>query len=52
MLTWALVIIGGGLVYLYKGILFRGLVIYFLVKGIRHAREIEQLRKEISLEAA
>jgi hypothetical protein len=33
--------------YIYKGIIVKGFIIYFLVTGIKHARETERLRKEM-----
>ena len=33
--------------YIIKGILIKGAIVYFLVTGIKHAKEAERLRKEL-----
>jgi len=33
--------------YIIKGILVKGAIVYFLVTGIKHAKEAERLRKEL-----
>ncbi|MBN8673049.1 MAG: hypothetical protein J0L56_02880 [Chitinophagales bacterium] len=44
---WIFTIIVIGPEQIYKGILVRGIIVYFLVTGIKHAKEAERLRKEI-----
>ena len=46
---WIFTIIVIGPEQIYKGILVRGIIVYFLVTGIKHAREAERLRKEIKI---
>jgi hypothetical protein len=45
---WILAIIVTGPEQIYKGILVRGIIIYFLVTGIKHAREAERIRKQMN----
>jgi hypothetical protein len=45
---WILDIIVAGPEMLYKGILVKAIIIYFLVTGIKHAREAEQIKKEMN----
>ena len=44
---WILDIVVVGPEYIYKGIIAKAIIIYFLVTGIKHARETERLRKEM-----
>lgn len=44
---WVMDIIVLGTDYLFKGIIVKAIIIYFLVTGIKYARETERLRKEI-----
>jgi hypothetical protein len=46
---WILAIIVTGPEQIYKGILVRGIIIYFLVTGIKHAREAERIRKQMNV---
>lgn len=45
--VWILNIIVVGPDQIYKGILVRGIILYFLITGIRHAKEAERLRREL-----
>jgi hypothetical protein len=45
---WILDIVVVGAEYLFKGLLVRGIIIYFLVTGIKYARETERIRKEMN----
>jgi hypothetical protein len=44
---WIVDIVVTGPEQLLKGLLMKGIVIYFLIMGLKHAREAERLRKEI-----
>lgn len=44
---WVFAIVALGPEQIYRGILVRGIITYFLIKGIKHAREAERLRKEM-----
>ena len=44
---WVLDIVVVGPEYIYKGIVVKAIIVYFLVTGIKHARETERLRKEM-----
>ena len=44
---WLLDIIVAGGEQIIRGILVRGIIIYFLVTGVKHAREAERLRREL-----
>ena len=44
---WAVDVIVLGTEHLFRGILFKGIIIYFLVKGLKHGREAERLRNEL-----
>ena len=44
---WISDIVLAGPENIYKGIVVRVIILYFLIKGIKHAREEERLRKEI-----
>ena len=44
---WVIDIVVLGRDYLFKGILVKAIIIYFLVTGIRHAKEMERVQKEI-----
>ena len=46
---WVLTIIVLGQQQIYRGILVRGIIIYFLVTGIKHAREAERIRKQMNV---
>ncbi|MDP4264704.1 MAG: hypothetical protein Q8941_19410 [Bacteroidota bacterium] len=45
---WILDIIVLGSEQLIRGFLFKAIIIYFLARGLKHAREAERLRKEIN----
>jgi hypothetical protein len=47
LLLWASDVVVGGVQYLYKGILVKGIILYFLIKGLQHAREAERIRREL-----
>ena len=44
---WVMDIVVLGPEYIIKGIIVKAIIIYFLVTGIKHARETERLRKEM-----
>jgi len=44
---WVSDIVIAGVENIYKGIVVRVIILYFLIKGIKHAREAERLRKEM-----
>lgn len=44
---WIFDIVVLGPEYLLRGLLFKGIIIYFLITGLKHAREAERLKKEI-----
>lgn len=44
---WVVDIVELGTDYIYKGIVVKGIIVYFLVTGIKYARETERLRKEM-----
>ena len=44
---WVLDIVILGADYIYKGIIVKGIILYFLATGIKYARETERLRKEM-----
>ena len=45
---WISDIVLAGPENIYKGIVVRVIILYFLIKGIKHAREAERLRKEMA----
>jgi hypothetical protein len=45
---WIINIALEGPEHLFRGLLIKGIIIYFLVTGLKHAREAERLRKEIN----
>lgn len=45
---WVSDIVLAGIENIYKGIIVRVIILYFLIKGIKHAREAERIRKEIT----
>lgn len=45
---WVFDIIILGPEYLVKGILVKGIIVYFLITGLKHAREAERLKKELT----
>ena len=45
---WISDIVIAGLENIYKGIIVKVIILYFLIKGIKHAREAERLRKEMA----
>ena len=45
---WVSDIVIAGIQNLYQGIVVKAIILYFLVKGIKHAREAERIRKEIA----
>jgi hypothetical protein len=46
---WVLTIVVVGPQQIYRGILVRGIIIYFLITGIKHAREAERIRKQMNI---
>lgn len=46
---WVLTIVVIGPEQIYRGILVRGIIIYFLITGIKHAREAERIRKQMNI---
>ena len=44
---WVLDIVMLGPEFIYKGIIVKAIIIYFLVTGIKYAKETERLRKEM-----
>ena len=44
---WVSDIVLAGIENLYQGIVVKVIILYFLIKGIKHAREAERIRKEI-----
>ena len=44
---WVMDIVLVGPEYIVKGIIVKAIIVYFLVTGIKYARETERLRKEI-----
>jgi flagellar biosynthesis protein FliP len=46
---WILDVAVIGLQQIYRGILVRGIIIYFLITGIKHAREAERIRKQMNI---
>ena len=44
---WLLDIVVVGTEYIFKGLLVKGIIIYFLITGIKYAKETERLRKEM-----
>jgi hypothetical protein len=44
---WIFALIVLGPEQIYKGIIVRGIILYFLITGIKHAREAERIRKEL-----
>jgi Na+-transporting NADH:ubiquinone oxidoreductase subunit NqrD len=44
---WILDIIINGTERLKSGLLIKGIIIYFLVSGLKHAREAERIRREL-----
>ena len=44
---WLVDIALAGTENIYKGLLVRCIIIYFLIKGLKHAREAERLMKEL-----
>ena len=44
---WVLDIVVVGPEYIIKGIVVKAIIIYFLITGIKHARETERLKKEM-----
>ncbi len=44
---WVLDIAVISVEYIWRGILFRGIIIYFLITGLKHAREAERLKREL-----
>jgi hypothetical protein len=44
---WVSDVVIAGPENIYKGIVVRVIILYFLIKGIKHAREAERLRKEM-----
>ena len=45
---WISDIVLAGVEYIYKGIIVKIIILSFLIKGIKHAREAERIRKEIA----
>ena len=45
--TWILNIVVGGAEQIMRGILIKGIILFYLIKGIGYAREAEELRKRI-----
>lgn len=46
---WIFDIIQLGPEMIYKGIVVKGIILYYLITGIKHAREAERLRREINV---
>ena len=46
---WVFDIIQLGPEMIYKGIVVKGIILYYLVTGIKHARQAERIRKEINV---
>ena len=46
---WIFTIAVVGPQQIYRGILVRGIIIYFLITGIKHAREAERIRKQMNI---
>jgi hypothetical protein len=46
---WVLTIAFVGPEQIYRGMLVRGIIIYFLITGIKHAREAERIRKQMNI---
>jgi hypothetical protein len=46
---WTFAIIVVGPEQLYRGILVRGIILYFLITGIKHAREAERIRRQMNI---
>ena len=44
---WVMDIVVLGPEYIIKGIIVKAIIVYFLITGIKHARETERLRKEM-----
>ena len=44
---WVLTIVLTGPEQIYRGLLVRAIIVYFLIKGIGHAKEAERLRREL-----
>jgi len=44
---WIFDIVALGAEMIYKGIIVKGIILYFLITGIKHAREAERIRKEL-----
>jgi FtsH-binding integral membrane protein len=44
---WALTIAIGGPEYIFKGIIGKAIIIFFIASGIPHAQEAEDLKKEL-----
>jgi len=45
---WILNIALAGAEYIFRGIIVKGLIIFYLVKGIGYAKDAEELRKRIN----